>query len=284
MSHCGTFAKSGSKKEKVFFFVCCWRKLLLTYVCSAGLFIRLNAANLSFCLFWRCFNFWISGVMSNRNDNVFLFYPNLLGYGRVVLALVAFEGMLYSPWRASICYFLSAFLDAFDGHLARVYNQSKFILHIRISILLCLGSRFGAMLDQLTDRCVFMGLLMTLCHLYPRAMFFLQLVAMIDIASHWLHLHATDLTGRQSHKQSTNPILHYYYTSKQVEFKSLFFKSWNLGLSYLACVLAMRHSTVCCTSIIFGPVQHCSALLQCLFCACCSSRWRLSSQLSAWCT
>lgn len=30
------------------------------------------------------------------NENVFLFYPNLIGYGRIVLAFVAFEGMLVS--------------------------------------------------------------------------------------------------------------------------------------------------------------------------------------------
>jgi len=53
------------------------------------------------------------------------------------------------------------------------------------------GTRFGAMLDQLTDRCAFMALLMALCHFYPSLVFPLQLVAIIDIASHWLHLHAT---------------------------------------------------------------------------------------------
>ncbi|KAI6170718.1 CDP-diacylglycerol--inositol 3-phosphatidyltransferase [Aphelenchoides bicaudatus] len=139
------------------------------------------------------------------NENVFLFYPNLIGYGRIVLAFVAFKAMLSSPWCASICYFLSAFLDAFDGYLARMYNQS---------------SRFGAMLDQLTDRCVFMGLLMTL-------------FAIVDIASHWLHLHATDLTGRQSHKQSTNPILHYYYTSKPFLFGMCFGNEAFYGLLYI---------------------------------------------------
>jgi len=122
--------------------------------------------------------------------NIFLFYPNLVGYARIILALVSFHAMQHHPWRAAICYFLSAFLDAFDGkysakcckdypilgHLARMYNQ---------------GTRFGAMLDQLTDRCAFMALLMALCHFYPSLVFPLQLVAIIDIASHWLHLHAT---------------------------------------------------------------------------------------------
>uniref|UniRef100_A0A1I7XE50 CDP-diacylglycerol--inositol 3-phosphatidyltransferase n=1 Tax=Heterorhabditis bacteriophora TaxID=37862 RepID=A0A1I7XE50_HETBA len=96
-------------------------------------------------------------------------------------------------------YALSAILDAFDGWAARTYNQS---------------SRFGAMLDQLTDRTALMALCMTLCRFYPQWLFWLQMSAVIDIASHWLHLHATDLTRADSHKQSSNPVLHLYYTSR----------------------------------------------------------------------
>lgn len=70
------------------------------------------------------------------------------------------------------------------------------------------------MLDQLTDRLAFVALLMTLCTFYPRYLFIFQLVVIIDIGSHWLHLHATDLTGKNTHKESKNPILHYYYTSR----------------------------------------------------------------------
>jgi CDP-diacylglycerol--inositol 3-phosphatidyltransferase len=62
-------------------------------------------------------------------------------------------------------------------------------------------------------------------------MFFWQLMAIIDISSHWAHWHANDLTGGASHKnvtevqrffhffgnsilQKTNPILRLYYTSR----------------------------------------------------------------------
>ena len=38
--------------------------------------------------------------------------------------------------------------------------------------------------------------------------------AVIDIASHWLHLHGADLVQQNTHKQSSNPILHLYYTNK----------------------------------------------------------------------
>ncbi|CAD5226112.1 unnamed protein product [Bursaphelenchus xylophilus] len=151
-------------------------------------------------------------------ENVFLFYPNLIGYARIVLAIISCFLMLDSPLTAAFCYGLSAFLDAFDGYLARLYNQS---------------SRFGAMLDQLTDRLAFVGLLMALCALYPRWMFFFQLVVIIDIASHWLHLHAGDLTGKVSHKSSDNPLLHYYYTSRPFLFFMCFGNEAFYGLLYL---------------------------------------------------
>lgn len=73
-----------------------------------------------------------------EGENVFLFVPNLIGYARVILALLSFWTMQSWPIPTLFFYFLSAFLDAFDGHYARVYNQS---------------TKFGALLDQLTDRC-----------------------------------------------------------------------------------------------------------------------------------
>lgn len=51
------------------------------------------------------------------------------------------------------------------------------------------GTRFGAMLDMLTDRCSTMCLLVNLALLYPRATLLLQLSMSLDVASHWLHLH-----------------------------------------------------------------------------------------------
>jgi len=156
--------------------------------------------------------------METSDVNVFIFYPNLLGYVRVVLALLSFYAMSDNPWGASFCYFLSAALDAFDGYLAREFNQS---------------SRFGAMLDQLTDRCAFMALLMALCQHYPSLVFFFQLVAIIDIASHWLHLHAADLTREETHKISRNPVLHYYYTSKPFLFVMCFGNEAFFGLLYV---------------------------------------------------
>ncbi|XP_041827794.1 CDP-diacylglycerol--inositol 3-phosphatidyltransferase [Melanotaenia boesemani] len=139
-------------------------------------------------------------------ENIFLFVPNLIGYARVVLALLSFYLMPCCPWPAVFCYLLSALLDAFDGHAARALNQS---------------TKFGAMMDMLTDRCATMCLLVNLSLLYPSYTFLFQLSMCLDIASHWLHLHSSTIKGSASHKTidlSGNPVLRLYYTSKPVLF------------------------------------------------------------------
>lgn len=62
--------------------------------------------------------------MSEQHLNIFLFVPNLIGYGRIVLGILSLLLMQSYPMAASIFYFLSAFLDAFDGYAARKLNQS----------------------------------------------------------------------------------------------------------------------------------------------------------------
>lgn len=75
---------------------------------------------------------------------------------------------------ASSCYVISALLDAIDGHAARYYDQS---------------TKFGAILDQLTDRVGTMWLTVTLCLFYPAYAFWFQLSIAIDVACHWIYLH-----------------------------------------------------------------------------------------------
>lgn len=70
-------------------------------------------------------------------ENVFLFIPNIIGYARIVLAILSFYFMPTDCFMAASMYLLSGLLDAFDGHAARYFNQS---------------TKFGAMLDMLTDR------------------------------------------------------------------------------------------------------------------------------------
>jgi CDP-diacylglycerol--inositol 3-phosphatidyltransferase len=87
---------------------------------------------------------------------------------------------------------------------------------------------------MLTDRCSTMCLCFVLAMFYPKWALFFQLWAAIDVASHWLHLHAyiaflfyrfnncfnysrSIIKGSESHKKidlSGNPILRLYYTSR----------------------------------------------------------------------
>jgi len=143
---------------------------------------------------------------NEESENIFLFVPNLIGYGRIFLALLSFWFMPTNYVAASWCYLLSGFLDAFDGHAARALNQS---------------TKFGAMLDMLTDRCATMCLLATLSTFYPNWLFFFQLSMTIDMSCHWIHLHTSLLEGKTSHKfmgEGSNPIIRLYYTSRPVLF------------------------------------------------------------------
>lgn len=137
--------------------------------------------------------------MSEEQENIFLFIPNLIGYARIILAFISFYFMPFNCIIASLCYVTSALLDAFDGHAARAFNQS---------------TKFGAMLDMLTDRCGTTCLIVTLCYFYPKYMFLFQTSIFIDIFCHWIFLHSQMLRGRTSHKfhdLNDNKIMAFYY-------------------------------------------------------------------------
>lgn len=144
--------------------------------------------------------------MDLLQENIFLFVPNLIGYARIILGLISFYFMPTDHVVASITYILSGLLDAFDGYAARALNQS---------------TKFGAILDQITDRCALLALLTVLCHFYPKYMFYFQLSMIIDISSHWMHIWVSMMKGKASHKfmdPSANVILKSYYTSRPVLF------------------------------------------------------------------
>ncbi|XP_064900381.1 CDP-diacylglycerol--inositol 3-phosphatidyltransferase isoform X2 [Columba livia] len=84
-----------------------------------------------------------------------------------------------------------------------------------------IGTRFGAMLDMLTDRLSSMCLLVNLALLYPATAALFQLSMALDVASHWLHMHCTTLEGGASHKDvggEGHPLLRLYYTNKPLLF------------------------------------------------------------------
>ncbi|KAL8971336.1 MAG: hypothetical protein Q9183_001104 [Haloplaca sp. 2 TL-2023] len=141
-------------------------------------------------------------------ENVFLFYPNIIGYSRIILAIASLYYMPLHPRTCSILYSVSCLLDALDGVAARKFHQS---------------TRFGAVLDMVTDRCTTSCLLVFLSSAFPRWALLFQGLISLDFASHYMHMYATLAMGTsgQSHKkidQSRSKLLHLYYNNKTVLF------------------------------------------------------------------
>ncbi|KAJ4410256.1 phosphatidylinositol synthase 1 (CDP-alcohol phosphatidyltransferase1) [Gnomoniopsis sp. IMI 355080] len=145
-----------------------------------------------------------SNGSSEQKENIFLFAPNLIGYLRIVLAITSLYYMPLHPRTCSILYSISCLLDALDGYAARYYEQS---------------TRFGAVLDMVTDRCTTSCLLVFLSSAFPRWAIIFQGLISLDFASHYIHMYTTLVMGGadQSHKQidkNRSWILNLYYTNK----------------------------------------------------------------------
>jgi len=123
--------------------------------------------------------------MESPHKQVFIYYPNLIGYLRIILLLIAFYFATDNYLAFLFFYVLSFGLDVVDGYVARKFQQT---------------SRFGAALDIFTDKLSTPGLLLTLSHLYPTWTFFLTCVLMLDVSSHYFHFYSTLLRGVTSHK------------------------------------------------------------------------------------
>ncbi|KAG8788035.1 CDP-diacylglycerol-inositol 3-phosphatidyltransferase [Serendipita sp. 397] len=145
-------------------------------------------------------------IAQGLDENVFLFVPNLIGYTRIILAAVALKYMPSSPWYCTLLYGVSCLLDAVDGHAARLLNQT---------------SRFGAVLDMITDRCTTSGLLCYLASAYPSYALVFQALIALDFSSHYVHMYSTLLTGSKSHKtieSDVSRILNFYYNNPKTLF------------------------------------------------------------------
>jgi CDP-diacylglycerol--inositol 3-phosphatidyltransferase len=108
------------------------------------------------------------------------------------------------PRTCSLLYSVSCLLDALDGYAARHFEQS---------------TKFGAVLDMVTDRCTTACLLVFLSSAWPRWALLFQGLISLDLASHYIHMYATLSMGGsdQSHKKvdkSRSWILNLYYTNK----------------------------------------------------------------------
>ena len=108
------------------------------------------------------------------------------------------------PRRCSFLYSISCLLDAADGVAARRFHQS---------------TRFGAVLDMVTDRCTTACLLVFLATAKPAYSMLFQGLISLDLASHYMHMYATLVMGGQgeSHKNVSAErswIMNIYYTNK----------------------------------------------------------------------
>ncbi|KAK4070133.1 uncharacterized protein Triagg1_6554 [Trichoderma aggressivum f. europaeum] len=145
---------------------------------------------------------------SDGDENIFLFWPNIIGYFRIVLAIASLYYMPLHPRTCSLLYSVSCLLDALDGYAARYFNQS---------------TRFGAVLDMVTDRCTTSCLLVFLSSAFPRWAIVFQGLIALDFSSHYMHMYATLVVGGSdsSHKnidKSQSWLLNLYYTNKTVLF------------------------------------------------------------------
>lgn len=126
------------------------------------------------------------------SNDVLLYVPNLIGYARILSALVGFLIMMCAPtlWLMGILlYFLNFVGDLFDGWAARKFNQC---------------SSFGGVLDMVTDRCSTAGLLFLLAGDYgpvdallalPVCRISFLLLMLLDVSSHWVQMHSTLALG-----------------------------------------------------------------------------------------
>ena len=127
-------------------------------------------------------------------ENIFLFWPNIIGYWRIVLAIGALWYMPLHPRTCSLLYSVSCLLDALDGYAARYLNQS---------------TKFGAVLDMVTDRCTTSCLLVSahqgnwcpaqtnnaqvfLSSAFPRWAIVFQGLISLDFASHYVYVSLRD--------------------------------------------------------------------------------------------
>ncbi|KAG6854631.1 hypothetical protein C0991_004233 [Blastosporella zonata] len=140
------------------------------------------------------------------SENVFLFVPNLIGYSRIILAGLSLHFMSYHPKYCTLAYVVSCLLDAVDGQAARALNQT---------------SKFGAVLDMVTDRCTTSCLLCYLASAYPDVAILFQFLIALDFSSHYMHMYSSLVTGARSHKLVTSDvsrILWRYYNDSRMLF------------------------------------------------------------------
>lgn len=134
-------------------------------------------------------------------SSVFMYVPNLIGYARVACLFYALR-YAFSCWSGFVGFYAAgALLDAVDGWAARKLKQD---------------TKFGAVLDMVTDRVSTNMLYLVLAIMFPDRYMSLAMMAALDYASHWFRMYAASMTGSH-HKavgSNRNWLLRMYYTKK----------------------------------------------------------------------
>ena len=84
---------------------------------------------------------------------IFYYIPNIIGYFRIISTICSIYWAFDEKyWYYSVQYYMISFiLDGVYGFCARLFNQC---------------TKFGSLLDMITDRCSTLSLLIILSHLY----------------------------------------------------------------------------------------------------------------------
>ncbi|KAG7544446.1 CDP-alcohol phosphatidyltransferase [Arabidopsis suecica] len=175
--------------------------------------------------------------------SVYLYIPNIVGYMRVLLNCIAFSVCFSNKTFFSLLYFFSFCCDVVDGWCARKFNQV---------------STFGAVLDMVTDRVSTACLLVILSQIYRPSLVFLSLLA-LDIASHWLQMYSTFLSGKASHKDvkdSTNWLFRLYYGNRMF----MGYCCVSCEVLYITLLLMAKNQTENLTSVVVKSLMQISPL------------------------
>lgn len=127
------------------------------------------------------------------------YLPNVVGYIRIILTLIASVMIFICPPIGMILGFLSQILDAADGTLARHLNQC---------------TALGSILDYTTDRMFVACWMIVLTVFYPKLWLIFMLILSLDLMSHLFHMYASMQQGKNSHKeqdQYQSRLLQFYY-------------------------------------------------------------------------
>jgi len=137
-------------------------------------------------------------------SSIYFYVPNLIGYARIIFAVMSFY-YVYTSFELFFWYYsLSAALDMADGYAARALGQT---------------TKFGAVLDMVTDRASTTCLIVVLAQFYPKYIYWFLFLVALDIVSHFAHIVSSLSSGHMSHKEmdiNVNWLLKIYYTNRYV--------------------------------------------------------------------